>query len=237
MIEFVCISVGGSMIQIDDSGSGSFVGGTCIGVYRPETNEYYFDIIPVELYDRENFAEKKYLDYVVNIVESAFMALKPAKGEMIEICRGYMFERLKTWLTENGYLWYSTQITGRVQEIVEKCFELYAEKLGLPGYYIKYTRYPFHFHKLLRWVYADFDNRIRLCKVGWKCWQKIAGLKPDVSDACVCAPSFICMKCGRYIRSGSEVSVIRFISNRENYVFIHKRCRTSHDAWHQKFSV
>ncbi len=29
------------MIQIDDAGSGSFVGGTCIGFYRPETNEYF----------------------------------------------------------------------------------------------------------------------------------------------------------------------------------------------------
>ena len=37
------------MIQIDDAGSGSFVGGTCIGFYRPETNEYFFEIIPVEL--------------------------------------------------------------------------------------------------------------------------------------------------------------------------------------------
>lgn len=213
------------MLQIDDSGSGSFVGGTCIGVYRPETNEYYFDIIPVELYNRENFGSKKYLDEVVKIVYAAFRALRPAKSEMIEACRGYMFDRLKTWLSANGYLWYSTQITGRIQEIVEKCFELYAEKLGLPGQYIKYTKYPFHFHKLLRWVYADYDNRIKLCKVGWKCWQKISDLSPDISGACMCSSSFICMKCGRYIKPGSEVSVIRFVSNRENYVYIHKRCQ------------
>jgi hypothetical protein len=218
------VSFGGGMIQVDDSGSGSFVGGTCIGIYRPETNEYYFDIIPVELYSVENFAKKKYLDEVVNIVEAAFRVLCPAEGEIIEVCRGYMFDRLKIWLTENGYRWYSTQITGQVQEIVEKSFELYAERLGLPGHYIKYTRYPFHFHKLLRWVYADFENRIRLCKVGWKCWQKIAGLTPDISDACICAPSFICMKCGRYIKPGSEIRVIRFVSNRENYVYLHKAC-------------
>ncbi|NMA32945.1 MAG: hypothetical protein GX940_00115, partial [Clostridiaceae bacterium] len=67
------------MIQIDDSGSGSFVGGTCIGIYRPETNEYYFDIIPVELYDTDNFAKKNYLDEVVNIVDAAFRILKPSK--------------------------------------------------------------------------------------------------------------------------------------------------------------
>ena len=60
------------MIQIDDAGSGSFVGGTCIGVYRPETNEYYFDIIPVELYNEENMPKKLYLDAVTDIVRKAF---------------------------------------------------------------------------------------------------------------------------------------------------------------------
>ena len=43
------------MIQIDDAGSGSFVGGTCIGVYRPETTEFLFDIIPVDFNNTEKF--------------------------------------------------------------------------------------------------------------------------------------------------------------------------------------
>src|SRR5690606_23938800 len=33
MIISIWVFTGGSMLQIDDSGSGSFVGGTCIGVY------------------------------------------------------------------------------------------------------------------------------------------------------------------------------------------------------------
>ena len=64
------------MVQIDDAGSGSFVGGTCIGIYRPETNEYFFEIIPVELYNRENFKKKLYLDEVVRIVDESFRAMK-----------------------------------------------------------------------------------------------------------------------------------------------------------------
>ena len=212
------------MLQIDDAGSGSFVGGTCIGIYRPETNDYYFDIIPVELYNKENFKKKIYLDEVVKIAAYAIESLKPAKGEMIEICRGYMFDHLKLWLEENGYSWYSTQITGRVQEIVEKNYELYAQRLGLPWQYIKYTKYPFHFHKLLRWVYADFENRIKLCKVGWKSWLKIEGIAPEITFAGMYASSFNCMKCGKYIKPGSEIKVIRFVSNRENYVYLHKDC-------------
>ena len=212
------------MLQIDDAGSGSFVGGTCIGFYRPETNEYYFDIIPVDLYNKENFKKKLYLDEVVKIAVTAFKNFSPAKSETIEICRGYMFEHLKSWLDDNGYTWYCTQITGRIQEVVEKNFELYTERLGLPWQYIKYTKYPFHFHKLLRWVYADYNNRIHLCKVGWQSWQRLEGVVPQISFASMYSPSCYCLKCGRHINPRSRIKILRYTSNRENYVYLHADC-------------
>jgi hypothetical protein len=215
------------MIQIDDAGSGSFVGGTCIGFYRPETNEYYFDIIPVESYGIDNFKDKLYLDNVVEIAEKAFKALRVPKSETIEICRGYMFEKLKLWLTKGGFFWYVTQITGRIQEIVEKNFELYTIRLGLPADYIKYTRYPFHFHKLLRWVLSDYENRICLCKVGWKSWQKLKGLNPKVTYARINQSNFICLKCGKHINKGSDVAVLEFYSNKQNLVYLHNGCEVS----------
>lgn len=212
------------MIQIDDAGSGSFVGGTCIGIYRPESNEYYFDIIPVEVYNKENFKKKLYLDEVVSIVSNAFKAMNVMKSETIEICRGYMFERLKSWLDQKGYTWYVTHITGNVQQIIEKSFELYTIKLGLFEPYIKYTRYPFHFHKLLRWVFADFDNRIKLCKVGWKSWEKVEGIRPDVYEEKLTKANIFCMKCGKYIEKDSLVKVLRYTTNKENLVFLHNKC-------------
>lgn len=213
------------MIQIDDAGSGSFVGGTCIGIYRPKTNEYYFDIIPVEYYNKENFRNKSYLDQVVNIVSIAFKQLKVSKDEPIEICRGYMFEKLKPWLVKNNYSWQDVQITGRTQEIVEKSFELYSMSLGLPEQYIKYTKYPFHFHKLLRWVFSDFDNRIKLCKVGWKSWQKIQDIRPEVYVIRTNIPYLVCLKCGQHIKKGSMVRVLRFFSNKESFIYLHLECK------------
>ena len=50
------------MIQIDDAGSGSLIGGTCIGAMRKETKEYYYDFIPIELYRTPSFHRKDYLD-------------------------------------------------------------------------------------------------------------------------------------------------------------------------------
>lgn len=212
------------MLQIDDSGSGSFVGGTCIGIYRPETNEYYFDIVPVELYSRESFKKKLYLDDVVRIISCGIRTFGIPKSETVEICRGYMFEKLKQWLNDMGYTWYCTQITGRAQEVIEKNFELYTQRLGLPERYIKFTRYPFHFHKLLRWVYADFDERIKLCKVGWKCWQKLEGIQPEAAWGKMQVHGLSCLKCGRPILPGSDIKILRYTSNRENYVYMHADC-------------
>lgn len=212
------------MIQIDDAGSGSFVGGTCIGVYRPETNEYYFDIIPVELYNNKNFKTKAYLTAVIKIVSKAFINLNVCENEIIEVCRGYMFTKLKDWLNEKGYFWYGTQITGHFQEIVEKNFELYTIHLGLLEEYIKYTKYPFHFHKLLRWVFADYENRITLCKIGWKCWNSIEGIKPIEYKQIASIPHQFCLKCGSQIAIGSKIKVLKYVSNKENYVYLHTNC-------------
>lgn len=212
------------MIQIDDAGSGSFVGGTCIGVYRPEKNEYYFDIIPIELYDKENFKKKYYIDEVVNIVSNAFKSLQVLKSETVEVCRGYMFEKLKIWLTEQGYMWYSTQISGKAQDVIEKNYELYTIRLGLFEPYIKFTKYPFHFHKLLRWVFADYENRISLCKVGWKSWEKFHDVKPSVHDDIMHIPNIFCLKCGCHIKLESEIKVLTYVTNKENYVFLHSHC-------------
>lgn len=212
------------MIQIDDAGSGSFVGGTCIGIYRPETNEYFFEIIPVELYNKENFKKKLYLDAVVNIVEEAFKALNVHRNETVEICRGYMFEKLRLWLNANGYCWYRTQISGRIQEVVEQNFMLYTIRLGVPEPYIKYTKYPFHFHKLLRWVFANYDERISLCKTGWQSWAKYEKIHREVFNDVMNYSHIFCLKCGRYIKKGSKIKTLRFVSKNEHFVYLHNEC-------------
>jgi len=121
------------------------------------SGEHVFEIIPVELYNK-------------------------VTRETVEICRGYMFEKLRHWLDANGYCWYRTHISGRIQEIVEQNFMLYTMRLGVPEAYLKYTKYPFHFHKLLRWVFADYNNRISLCKTGWQSWAKYEGIQREVHD-------------------------------------------------------
>ncbi len=212
------------MIQIDDAGSGSLVGGTCIGAMRVETKEFYYDIIPLEYYSKHNFKNKKYLDYVVVIIKEIFNKLDVKKNEVINVCRGYMFDMLREWLEKKEYKYNNVKIIDPLQSKIENAFENYAISLGLPKDYIKYTKYPFHFHRILRWVYADYKNRKKLCKRGWKSWQKYKNLKTKTNYESLSKSNYICFKCGKPIDNNSIVKKITYTTNKKYYIYLHKDC-------------
>lgn len=213
------------LIQIDDAGSGSFIGGTMIGIYRTDTDEYVDQIIPLKYYSKSNMKKKAYLNYVIKITQTGFKKLHVSKNETIEICRGYMFDELRKWLTEKNYIWKSTIIDGPLQEKVEKSFEQYVISLGFPEAFIKYTRYPFHFHRILKWVYADYEKRSPLCKLGWKSWDKYGNLPLQIHyDYLPPKREFYCLKCGKKIKQSEESKIISFESNRLNEIYLHKKC-------------
>lgn len=212
------------MIQIDDAGSGSLIGGTCIGVMRKETGEYLYSIIPLALYQKDNFEKKYYLDYVVDIIKTIFLNLKVSNHEKIEVCRGYMFDKLRLWFKENGYQFTSTTIEDPLQTKIENTFEQYAISLGLPHEFLNYTKYPFHFHRLLRWVYADYEHRNILCKKGWKSWEKYGNLNLQINISYLKKSNYKCLKCWKDIKDHSLVKTIKYTSNRPNIIYLHTDC-------------
>jgi hypothetical protein len=212
------------LIEIDDAGSGSLVGQTCIGVLRKETGKYLCGFIDLKYYQPESFKQKAYLREVINITKNIFEKLKVPKKEPIIICQGYIFDLLREWLTIQGYNWRSGKIEGLLQQKVESSFASHAISLGLPENYIKYTRFPFHFHRLLKWVYADYKNRSNYCKKGWPSWQRYGYLHLDISYGILRNYHYYCLKCGKKILPKSEVKIIKYVSNRPTTLYLHKDC-------------
>jgi len=212
------------MIQIDDAGSGSLVGETCIGLYYDKENIFSFDFIPLEFYTPDNFKKKTYQKFVIEIIKRNFLKLNIPKDEPIEVCQGYIFDALRHYFKQNKYNWKNVKIQGVLQEKVEKAFSDYAVSLGLPQSYVTYTKYPFHFHKLLRWVYADFENRKHLCKTGWKSWQKYNNLQVITDYGFLNGQAYFCLKCGKKIRPDSPVKILKFFSNKPNIIYLHEKC-------------
>src|SRR5690554_2131652 len=111
------------MIQIDDSGSGSLVGGTCIGAIRVETGEFYYDFIPVNYYREKSFREKKYLKKCSLIVMDLLKKLSYDGKEEIDICQGYMFDNARKYMSIKNLNYNSTKIGNPLQDIIEKTFQ------------------------------------------------------------------------------------------------------------------
>ncbi len=212
------------LVQIDDAGSGSLVGGTCIGAMRVETKEFIFDFIPVEFYHEGAFERKAYIDKCEEIVYSLISKLNVSKDEEMLICQGYMFETVRRKLKKEGFNVNSTKIKDPLQAVIENTFQEYALSLGVPAQYVKYTRYPLHFHRILRWVYADYNKRHLLCKTGWKSWKKYGHLNVEVSEDILYKQNYMCLKCGKRIKPGSHVKVLKYTSNCPNIIYLHYRC-------------
>lgn len=212
------------MIQIDDAGSGSLLGGTIIGIYRVETDEYAYGVIPLSHYQGEAFQRKEYIHYVVGLVQDLFPRLRVNKEETIQVCQGYMFESLNQWLKEEGYSFTNTKIGEPLQSVVEKTFDEYAISLGLPKEFIAYTKYPFHFHRILKWVYADYESRSKLCKTGWKSWKKYEHMPIKITTETLQGRDWICLKCNQLIHRHSPVTVMSYHSNRFYKIYLHPHC-------------
>lgn len=212
------------MIQIDDAGSGSLVGGTVIGMIRVETGDYYYEVIPIKFFKSPHFESKKYDEYSTKIIKRGLKHLNVSKEETIEICQGYMFISARKFLNDMGYNFKSVKIDEPLQSIIEETFTDYCVGLGIPLDYLDYTKYPFHFHRLLKWVFADFKSREKLCKTAWKSWKKHSNIEILSYFDYIYGGNYYCLKCGREIKVPSKIKTIKYITNKEHKIYIHTKC-------------
>jgi hypothetical protein len=163
-------------IQIDDQGWGTPVGGVGIIVIRKETEEIHYDIVPIELFDIENFKKKIYMDSARSIVEHGFKLLEVSKDEEIQICSGCIHDKTAEWLKNEGYKFTVMKIEGNAQLKGEILFNEYLRSLGVPNPppIIEETvdEYKAQFFYLMDWVRKDRNGRKTLCKTGWKYFIK-----------------------------------------------------------------
>ncbi len=168
-------------IQIDDQGWGTPVGGAGIIVLRIETGDIYYDIVPIEDFNINNFKNKEYLVSAMDIVKKGFGRLKVKKDEEIEICSGCIHDKTTKWLKNEGYRFSVIKIDAPAQQIGEKLFNDYLRGLGVPEppEIVDETvdEYKAQFFYLMDWVRADLKKRAHFCKTGWKYFIKFFARK------------------------------------------------------------
>ena len=154
-------------IQIDDAGYGDLLFGAVIGAYRPETDDFVYDVIDVKYFQRPLFEKKLYLDEAGRIALRLAERLKPEDDEVFELCRGDILnvaaEALIEAFGEERIV--RVKVEGRAQHLVEETYLDEIRNLGyepLPDRTEKWAKSFWHMYRWLR----DNPRMLRYAKTG-----------------------------------------------------------------------
>lgn len=160
-------------VIIDDAGYGDLLFGAVIGAYRPETDDFIYDVIDVKYFQRPLFARKKYLSEARRIALKLVDRLRLGDGERVEVCRGDILDRAAAALA--GRLGEDrvarVKVEGEAQRLVELAYLNELRNLGYEPIGDRTKRWAKSFFHMLRWLNAH-PEMLRWAKSGWPRLQR-----------------------------------------------------------------
>ncbi len=159
----------GKEILVDDAGWGDFILGVVIGALKLPDRRYLERRIPVSSFQPPNFENKQYLDDAVKIADEIVRVMRPDMETNFKICSGYVLSSIRRHLRGRGLSVEVVEITGELQEMVERSYVRWCIEVGVPAEILKDKR---SFWTLLEWVGERPELREKLVKTGWKSWKQ-----------------------------------------------------------------
>ncbi|MFX0010355.1 MAG: hypothetical protein ACFE9R_08575 [Candidatus Hermodarchaeota archaeon] len=162
-------------IEIDDSGTGDLVGDAFIGLYRKDINKFIFKTLPVELFKGENWKNRMPLKKTVELVKQGLEELKFDKNkEKVLLCRGNIFDEVRSYFIEEGILYEDAIIEGKLQDAVEqRLIKHLRNDLGIRSRKLTTKSGARRYFVLFNWVSYDFYKREKFVKSGFKKWNTL----------------------------------------------------------------
>ena len=165
-----------NLVQIDDSGIGSPVGGAAIGAMDMATGKFQYKLVGVEYF--QNGYKNEYQDVVVRIVSELFVEMGISKVDYrVEICSGHIFDHVRPWMDAEGFTWKTIKIVDPLQSLIENAFSDYLVGVGVPEKIRTVEVGRDQFMYLFNWVKQDPDNRVQYCKTNGNKWKTKWSLK------------------------------------------------------------
>lgn len=155
-------------ILIDDSGWGDLILGVVIGALKLPEGRYMERRIPISSFQSPNFQNKKYLNDAVKIAEEIVEVMKPDEDTVFKVCTGYVLSSIRKYLRENGFRVEEIEVTGELQEMVERSFANWCKEVGIDFDKMNKKR---SFNTFIDWVAELPHLRENLVKTGWKSWN------------------------------------------------------------------
>ena len=159
----------GNEILVDDAGWGDFILGVVIGALKLPDRKYLERRIPVTSFQPPNFENKQYLDDAVKIANEIVKVMQPDMETNFKVCSGYVLSSMRRHLRDRGFNVEEVEITGELQEMVERSYVRWCIEVGVPAEILKDER---SFWTLLEWVSERPELREKLVKTGWKSWKQ-----------------------------------------------------------------
>jgi hypothetical protein len=156
-------------ILIDDAGWGDLILGVIIGALKLPERRYFERRIPVTSFQPPNFENKQYLDDAVAIADEVVEVMRPDKETRFKVCSGYVLSSIRRHLSDQGFNVEEVEITGELQEMVERSYVKWCKETGIPAERLEDRR---SFWILLEWVAENPEIREKLVKTGWKSWKQ-----------------------------------------------------------------
>ncbi|MFX1500836.1 MAG: hypothetical protein ACFFDH_07730 [Promethearchaeota archaeon] len=162
-------------IEIDDSGTGDLVGDAFIGFLRKETGELIFRTLSVDLFKGENWKNKIPLKKTVELVKDGLRELNfQQNSETIHLCRGNIFDDVRTYFIEEGINYEDAIIEGKLQDAIEgRLISHLRNDLNVKSRSLTKKSGAKRFFVLFNWVCHDFYKREIYVKSGFKKWKTV----------------------------------------------------------------
>jgi len=154
---------------IDDAGWGDLILGVVIGALKLPDRRYLERRIPVSSFQPPNFENKRYLDDAMKIAQEIVEVMRPESDTRFRVCSGYVLSSIRRHLQDQGFNVEEVEITGELQEMVERSYVRWCIEVGVPAERMEDER---RFSTLLEWVAERPEIREKLVKTGWKSWKQ-----------------------------------------------------------------
>lgn len=161
------------IISIDDSGWGFPALGVLVGMHDSKDNSLHYAEVPVEFFQKDNFAQKIYLDEYARKGITLLNELLPIdkKKTLIKICTGFVNTKLKDALRATGYIVEVAKIKEPLQSALENKHKEYVkERMGVDLYYDPKEHNPAEISSFFDKVvtYLKNSSKMNLAKAGWE---------------------------------------------------------------------
>jgi len=205
------------LIEIDDAGIGSLVGGMVIGVKKGD--KYLHEVIPVSVF-RSN---ELYIN-LKNIVANTVLKLLNKLGfddeeDEILLCQGDIFSKAAIEFRDFNLRFSIGKIDSSLQDYVETAFDLHLTTLGVPRDLLKRLRdYRDYTLELIKWIIVKLEEREKNVKSLYPIWGKKWSRSKVYREEVYAIKRRYCINCGKPIEKGDKVHKINIVTPQRKYV-------------------